>query len=282
MSALRREPDTYEITGTEAIEERRRAQAVARFQDGIDHTGAAAHEDEQEASLGILGIFLHALHDSFHDVRIAQARVILFQLQAVLLHGLASRAMNWSPVPLALIQFFQPTLYRLTRHRLQTRIDGGLDRQAKGAELVGAELLDQLAMHTVDRLGHAVRARAALGNHGDGLLGQLARRPFVDELQLRHLPEHVGLTLLGRLGVLVGRQPRRRLQHARQQRGLGNVDFTHWLAKVETRRLLHTVTAMTEVHLVEVQLEDSFFGELLRDPARQDDLLHLAPHGLLG
>ena len=208
--------------------------------------------------------------------------MILLQLQATLVQSFPRQVAERSPVALALIQLFQAALNRLAGHLLQPRIDGGLDRQPQRVEFVGPEFLVERAVHAVDGLGCAVDARAALRNHGNGLLGQLARRLFIDVLQLGHLPEHVGLAFLGRLGVLVGRQPRRRLQHARQQSRLGHVNFAHGLAEVETRRLLHAVAAVAEVHLVQVESEDFILGELLRDPARQDDLLHLAPQGLLG
>jgi hypothetical protein len=80
--------------------------------------------------------------------------------------------------------------------------------------------------------------------------------------------------------MLVGRQPLGRLHQPGQQRRLAHVDVGDGLAEEVARGLFHAVAAVPEIHLVEVDGQHVFLGKTLRQPARQDDLLHLAPHAL--
>ena len=68
----------------------------------------------------------------------------------------------------------------------------------------------------VDRLaGHAARRRRSRAPGGSARRPAWSATPAVDEAVLGHLPEHVALPRLRRLGVLARRQPLRALRQAR-------------------------------------------------------------------
>ncbi len=102
------------------------------------------------------------------------------------------------------------------------------------------------------------------------------RSAGVDVAVRRHLPQHVALAGLGGVRVLARREALRALRQPGQQRRLGEVDVAHRLAEVVARRLLAAVAAVPVVDLVQVEREDLLLRQLLRQLARQDDLLHLA------
>ncbi len=179
-------------------------------------------------------------------------------------------------------EILEPALQRLARDVLHARVDRRLD---SGAELEGralAVLLGEKAPHPVDGFAcHAARG-AALPRQPDRLGRQLRRGGLGDDAGLGHAAEHVALPRLGRLGVLARRQTLRALRQAREQRRLGDVDVAHRLAEEVARCLLATVAAVAVVDLVQVEAQHLLLRELLRQLPRQDDLLHLAPHGALG
>ena len=104
--------------------------------------------------------------------------------------------------------------------------------------------------------------------------GALVRR--ADELELGHGGEHRLLALLGAVEIARRRQPRRRLDQAGEQRGLGERNIARRLAEVTLRGLLDAVGAGAEINAVEIELEDLTLGEFPLQPDRQQHLLQLA------
>ncbi len=78
------------------------------------------------------------------------------------------------------------------------------------------------------------------------------------------------------------RQPRWRLRHARDERSLGEREVLHVLAEVVLRGLLHAVASVSEVDVVQVEVEDLVLAQLLLEAPREDELLDLARQRPLG
>ena len=177
----------------------------------------------------------------------------------------------------------------LTRERVVDGVDGlplpgRVDRRGDAQPLLGDVLLGdaevgQLGDHRRDDVpvgarGHAAALRGA-GDGGREALGAALSRgepalgdhAVEDELPARHGPVRVH-----------GRVPaRRRLDHAGEDRALGDRQVLHVLAEVGLARRLDAVGAAAEVDGVEVVAEDLVLGVLLGDLDRDDQFLVLAP-----
>ncbi len=77
-------------------------------------------------------------------------------------------------------------------------------------------------------------------------------------------------------GVNVGVVCRRRLDHAREQRPLCQVEVTRGLAEIGARGSFHAVCQVPKIRLVEVHFENLVFGVGLGEPQRQQHLAQLA------
>ena len=85
---------------------------------------------------------------------------------------------------------------------------------------------------------------------------------------------------MARSGWRKGLKPIRALNHAGQQRALGQVELAHILAEVGLRGLAKSVdgkaAALAQVDLVGIHLEDLLLGEAVFELEGDDDLDHLA------
>ena len=102
-----------------------------------------------------------------------------------------------------------------------------------------------------------------------------------DEFCVRHRGEHGLRALLGAFGIAVRRQPRRRLDEAREHRGFRHRDVLRGLAEISLRGGLDAVGAGAEIDAVEIEFENLGLGMLALQPQREFDLLQLALHGAL-
>ncbi len=107
-----------------------------------------------------------------------------------------------------------------------------------------------------------------------------------DPALLEHQPKHE-IAARGRgFGRAVGREPVRALDHACEQRALGERQVAHGLAEVEARGLADAVNpgraALPEVDLVEVGLEDRVLLVPGLDDEGHRSLFHLALQAALG
>ena len=204
------------------------------------------------------------------------------QLAPLAVERLAGDVPRRAAVALARVELFQPALHRRARHLLQARVEGRRDRGPRLERRIFSQLVGEDVRHDVDLLGRQPARRRRLARQADRLGGDALGGLAVDEAVVGHLAEHVALARLGRVRVLARRQPLRALRQAGQQRRLGQVDLLHRLAEVVARRLLAAVAAVAVIDLVEVEREDLLLRQLLGQPAREDDLLHLALHRALG
>ena len=96
-----------------------------------------------------------------------------------------------------------------------------------------------------------------------------------------HLPlglelrQHVALASLRRFGIASRRQPGRRLRNPREQRRLRKRELAGVLLEVISRRFLDPVATVTEVHVVEVEVQNLVFAQLAFEPPREDELADL-------
>src|SRR5262249_32607383 len=74
---------------------------------------------------------------------------------------------------------------------------------------------------------------------------------------------------------------RRTLDQAGKQRCFGHIQICGRLSEETKRGGLGAVQAVTEINLVQIELEDLFLGELPLEASRDDHLLDLAPHRLV-
>ena len=142
----------------------------------------------------------------------------------------------------------------------------------------------ELFLHELDevrRLGCVERA----GLHHQRRLLRACPLGVGDEARILHRAQHHGAPLLGALGMTERVVGVGRLDHAGEQRRFLERQVGHVLAEVRVRRLAHAVDAeradLTEVDLVQVQLEDLLLGGMALEDEGDERLLHLALHGAL-
>ncbi len=94
--------------------------------------------------------------------------------------------------------------------------------------------------------------------------------------QIVHAPQHVQLPLLGALGIDHRIEAGRGLGQAGQHRRLGHVDILQRLAEVNLRRLGEAVSALSQVDLVDVQLQNLVLGQARLDLEGEQRFVQLA------
>ena len=109
-----------------------------------------------------------------------------------------------------------------------------------------------------------------------GLPDRGLRLRIGDEFGVRHRRQHGLGALLGAFRIAVRRQPRRRLDQARQHRGFRQRDVLGGLAEIALRGRLHAIGAGAEIDPVEIELENFRFGMLALQPEREFDFLQFA------
>ena len=139
-----------------------------------------------------------------------------------------------------------------------------------------AEQVDEVRGLGLHRPGHRLH-RLPAGPLGGGL---------ADVAGVGHGLQHDVPPVARSRGRRERRVPARRLDDARNRRGLRERDVRDVLAEEDARRFRHTVdgvrAALAEVHLVEVQLEDVVLRGARLEDDRQELFLELAPVRFLG
>ncbi len=167
---------------------------------------------------------------------------------------------------------------------LQVGIDGGVDPQRLLVQLAFAELVGELVLHQVDKVGSVAGfnvGRRQLQRSGLGAVGLLAG----DGAGLDHGVEHQVAALQRALGMPVRRKIAGPLDDAGQQRGFRQRQVLDVLVEVGARCLAHSHdaegAALAQGNLVGIHLEDALLGELLLQVHGDHHLGQLALHGLL-
>ena len=103
---------------------------------------------------------------------------------------------------------------------------------------------------------------------------------FTDVVELEHAADDVIAALEGAWRICQRVEFRRGLGQTGDHRGLRQVEFGHRLAVVHARRRPDPVRAVTQVDLVEIELEDLFLGEFSFYSKGKEYLAELARVGL--
>jgi hypothetical protein len=98
----------------------------------------------------------------------------------------------------------------------------------------------------------------------------------VQEALILHATQHVEAALLGLIGIDEGRIARGRLGQAGQHRSLGDGQVLAVFGEVGLGGFADSVSAVPEIDLVQVEIEDLLLREAFLDVARQDHLPDLA------
>ena len=165
---------------------------------------------------------------------------------------------------------------------LHVEVNRRVDLQAALIDALPPETLDQ---ETPDLFFEVLPERLATPERVVQLhrfLQRLVVRRSIDHLRIEHRAERDVAACRGLLEAHRRRVAGGRLHEAGQQRRFRDADGRRRLAEIPERRGLHTVQAVTEIDLVEIQLENLVLAELLLESRRDDDLGQLASVGLLG
>ena len=214
---------------------------------------------------------------------LGQEVVLLGELQDLVLDLALRHPAHVAAVAVAMVVGDEALLDGPVRRALQAEVDGGLDPQPAFEHRVSAEPLVEVAAHLFGEVhrGHVVGVRLVGREHryvGHRVFGAL----LVDRPHREHAADHRLSPALGGVPVAVGRVLRRALGQAREHRRLGHRQLAHVLVEVRLRRRPDPVGAVSEVDLVQIEVEDFVLAEARLDLARQDHLSDLAAEAALG
>src|SRR3954453_4901570 len=119
--------------------------------------------------------------------------------------------------------------------------------------------------------GGGGRRGSAPSGQDDGLLHLAVVVLARDEMVGEHAIEHVGLPLLGPLGVPARIDAGGILRQAGEDGRLPQIDILDVLVEVVERGLLHAVMRPAEVDLVQVEEEDVVLGEIVLQARGEQD-----------
>ena len=175
----------------------------------------------------------------------------------------------------------QQVLDRVIGDALQSGIDRGAHQEHALVHRL-RERVDEL-LHLVEGVVEEIVRRAvvaAIERHG-GVAAGAEHLAFGHEPGFDQIVEHdVGAGAGGRQ-IDVRRELGRRLEHAGQHRGFGQVHVARGLVEIELRRGVDAERAAAEIGAVEIELQDLVLGQPRFQPQREERLLDLALDGAL-
>ena len=164
-------------------------------------------------------------------------------------------------------------LFRCLLHR---HVDRRVDLQAFLIDGIGAVSIDDLLRDIVDEVRARRILRLCLIGKRRLLFRRLARRRMVDVAVLLHLIKHDFLALLRGVEVVERRIVVGALRYARKHRTFVEIKILDVLAEVRLRRRLHAISALSEVDLVQIKLQDLLLRILALDLQGEEHFLYLA------
>ncbi len=178
---------------------------------------------------------------------------------------------------MGMVVMHQPGTQSSVGHRLQPGIQARVDDQAALRRLVLAETVDQVAPHLLAEpfaAGHGRRRPVGVGHQRFGMAG--VRVGLADRVGLHHTVQHPVAAGLGSIGeaerVVVGRRFRHRGQHRR----LGDREPVQRLVEIGLCGGDDAIRVLTQIGLVQVQLENALLGQHVLKPQCQQGLFDLA------
>ena len=179
---------------------------------------------------------------------------------------------------------------RLLGGHLGRDIEGRVDPQAPAEQVLVPLLIRcpqrRIAQQPTLYLGNEVRMNdlptTLLGFQLHRLLAGRRNVGCLGPTELAQLLEYDIPALRGGVEVAIGIRCRRRLDQARQEGSFGERELRNRFAEVDARRSANAIGAGSEVHRVQVALEDLLLLEALLEAERQDGLFDLAVDGHVG
>ncbi|MNP01797.1 hypothetical protein D3C76_936250 [compost metagenome] len=216
------------------------------------------------------------LVDLGHDGRFQAADDALFgQLGCPGLAGLARQPRLWPAIAVTLVVGHQAFVDRGVGQLLEVARYRGRDAEAFGIRIATVTPDHFGTGHFGDVRGVHFRGRHVIAGvqwlvDCSGVVG------LADFSELVHAPQDPVATLLAARRVGQRVEARRRLGQAGDHRHLRQADIADRFAVIDLRRRLDAVRTVTQVDLVDVQLEDLVLGQLSFDLQGQQDLGGLA------
>ena len=180
-------------------------------------------------------------------------------------------------MPAVVVQ--QPRAKRGIGGALAGAVDGRVDPVAAHVGFF-AQLFLERGTHHLRRVGCFHLHVEAVPFRGDRCGDRDRVHIGVDEPELPHASEHVVATGERTLRVDDRIEARRSLGQSGEHRDLGKIEFVERTTVVEPGRGAHSIGAMAEEDLVEVELEDLLLAEEPLNLQGEQDLLELALVGL--
>ena len=164
----------------------------------------------------------------------------------------------------------------LFRRFLHRHVDRRVDLQAFLIDGIGTVSVDDLLRDIVDEVRARRILRLCLIGKRRLLFRRLARRRMIDVAVLFHLIEHDFLAFLCGVEVVERRIVVGALRYARKHRTFVEIKILDVLAEVRLRRRLHAISALSEVDLVQIKLQDLLLRILALDLQGEEHFLYLA------
>ena len=186
----------------------------------------------------------------------------------------------------ALLELRDALAQRDRREALRAAVERRVDAQPIGLEHARVVDVGELAAQQVQEIPGVARVG---GHRGEPQAARPApwrgppasSRPCCSIISSTRLRRRTA-----RSGLAIGREPVRALDHRREQGRLGDVELARALAEEDVRRLADAVdrrgTALSEIDLVQVGLEDLVLVVTSLDDERHRGFLELAPERALG
>ena len=225
---------------------------------------AGDHRGEEPVAVGAIGQrILHGILDLF---------------------GPAGRKLDaaFRPSPtLTAVEIDQCTAQGCVGCTLLIGSDRGEDREAAA---VGAllKLAVELLTNHLRQIGRVDAVVVAAPDHTQLLLHGLDELAIADHVELAHAPEDVFLPCLGPAWIDHRVEGRWRLGKAGEHGRLGDGEPLNGLSKINLGCRCKAIGPAAQKDLVDVELENLRFGELLLDLQGEQDLVNLAQEGLVG
>ena len=176
----------------------------------------------------------------------------------------------------------QAFLDRREGRPLEVDVEGGLDPEALVEDDLAIEALEEQSPDLFREISRDLDVLFVGMGGEDRWCGELALVGLLVDITVAPDPaEHVAAARLGGFGVAAWVVGTRALDEPGEQGGLGDGELLGGLAEIAAGGLADSPGAVAEIDLIQIEVEDLVLAELLLDPAREDDLTHLALVGAL-
>ena len=183
---------------------------------------------------------------------------------------------------MAYVVFGQPSTEGFERPFLVLAIDGGGDAKPLGVGRFGIAFEHGLPHHFCYILGRDGKVFHLPTHSGHRCVFGRIKLLLGNKIQLAHSAQHIKLAQMGSVGVDHGVVKRRGFGQASQHRHFGNGQVGQRLAVVDLCRCGKAISALPQINLVEIQLQNLVFAQVAFDFERQQGFVKFAGKRPLG